>query len=254
MTVTKECPNGKAADGDRFQVKLGATNVGAPLDCGDSVEAHPSAGAAYSITEAAAGTTDLANYDAPQYSAGCSGTLAHFGDSAGCTITNTLKAAPVVTVHKVCTTPKAAQTDLFQVELNGDASGDPLDCGDSVDLHPGAGKTYTIAEGAAGTTDLANYDAPQYTADCTGTLAHFGDSASCTITNALRNAPEEIEWLAVDAAEQSPNSPDLRTLKRAATDGFAPLENMCSSILIVGRLPRQPIFSRSRQSARILRS
>jgi exodeoxyribonuclease V alpha subunit len=37
--------------------------------------------------------------------------------------------------------------------------------------------------------------------------------------DALANAPEEIEWLAVDAAEQSSNSPDLRTLKRAATQG-----------------------------------
>src|SRR5439155_961365 len=137
--VVKTCTTEKAAPSDLFEVKLNGGNVGSAIDCGGAVDASPAAGAAYSITEGAAGTTDLANYDPPAYSAGCSGTLAHFGDSAECTITNTLRAAPVVTVHKLCSTPKAASLDLFQVKLNGADSGDPLDCGDSVDVHPAAG-------------------------------------------------------------------------------------------------------------------
>src|SRR5205823_3089242 len=132
---------------------------------------------------------DLGNYETPAYGAGCSGTLAHFGDSATCTITNARKSPPVVTVTKSCPNGKAADGDRFQVKLGGNAAGAPLDCDDSVDLHPTAGTRYTITARRAADLDLGNYDAPAYAAGCTGTLAHFGDSATCTITNALKNAP-----------------------------------------------------------------
>jgi hypothetical protein len=97
------CPNGKANAGDRFQVKRDGTNVGAALDCGsetdDSTDVTVTAGVAYTITEGAAGTADLANYTTT-FGEGCSGTLEHFGDTGSCTITNTLKAAPKLTVIK----------------------------------------------------------------------------------------------------------------------------------------------------------
>jgi uncharacterized repeat protein (TIGR01451 family) len=188
VTVTKSCPNGKANDGDRFQVQLNGSNVGDALDCGGSVDVPVSAGVAYSITEGAAGTADLANYTSTT-SAGCSGTLAHFGDTATCTITNTLKAAPKVTVMKSCPSGKAHAGDRFQVERNDSNVGDALDCGDSTDVTVTAGAAYSIAEGAAGTTDLADYTTT-YSAGCSGTLAHFGDTASCTITNTLKSAPK----------------------------------------------------------------
>jgi uncharacterized repeat protein (TIGR01451 family) len=206
VTVTKACPGGKAADGDRFQVKRNGTNVGDPLDCGDSIDVTVTAGEAYAITEGAAGTTDLANYDRT-LSAGCSGTLAHFGDTASCTITNTLKAAPKVTVTKSCPNGKADSTDRFQAKLDGTATGDPLDCGASLDATVTAGHAYSITEGAAGTTDLANYDTT-LSAGCSGTLAHFGDTASCTITNTLKAAPK------VTVMKSCPNR------KASSTDRF----------------------------------
>jgi uncharacterized repeat protein (TIGR01451 family) len=188
VTVTKACPGGKAATGDRFQPKLDGSNVGAAFDCGDSANVTVTPGAPYAITEGAAGTSDLSNYTTT-LSAGCSGTLAHYGDTATCTITNTLKAAPKVTVTKACPNGKAATGDRFQAKRNGINVGDPLDCGDSTDVTVTAGQAYTITEGAAGTTDLANYDTT-VSAGCSGTLAHFGDTATCTITNTLRAAPK----------------------------------------------------------------
>jgi uncharacterized repeat protein (TIGR01451 family) len=189
VTVTKSCPNGPGNDGDRFQAQLNGQNAGAALACGGSVDLNPTAGQAYSITEVAAGTTDLGNYQTPGYSAGCSGTLAHFGDTASCTITNTLKASPKVTVTKSCPNGKANDGDRFQVKLNGSNVADALDCGGSVDVPVSAGVAYSITEGAAGTADLANYTS-SLSAGCSGTLAHFGDTASCTITNTLKAAPK----------------------------------------------------------------
>jgi uncharacterized repeat protein (TIGR01451 family) len=188
VTVTKSCPNGKAGAGDRFQVRLDGQDSGDPLDCGDSTEVSVTVGQAYAITEAAAGTTDLANYGNPGYSSGCSGTLTHFGDTETCTITNTLKAAPKVTVTKSCPEGKANVGDRFQVERNDSAVGDPLDCGGSTDVSATAGEAYSITEAAAGTADLANYTTT-FSEGCSGTPAHFGDRAECTITNTLKAAP-----------------------------------------------------------------
>src|SRR5439155_6842014 len=188
VTVTKSCPNGRANAGDRFQVRRDGQDSGDPLDCGDSVDVNVTLGQAYAITEGAAGTTDLDNYEAPGYSAGCSGTLSHFGDTATCTITNTLRAEAKVTVTKACPEGKANAGDRFQVKRNGSSVGDPLDCGDSTDVNVAAGEAYSITEGAAGTTDLTNYTT-SFSEGCDGTLAHFGDTARCTITNTLKAAP-----------------------------------------------------------------
>ncbi len=191
VTVNKVCQS-KAGSGDRFQAKLDGQNTGDPLDCGGSLDVTVAAGAAYAITEGAAGTTDLANYTS-SLSDGCSGKLANFGDSATCTITNTLNAAPKVTVTKVCPNGKASAGDRFQVKRNGTNVGTPLNCGaeinDQTDVTVTAGAAYTITEGAAGTSDLANYTTT-YGEGCSGTLAHFGDTAQCTITNTLKASPK----------------------------------------------------------------
>ena len=192
VTVNKVCPEGTANSGDTFQVKLGGSDTGDPLACGESLDVAVTSGNPYAITEGAAGTTDLANYTS-SLSDGCSGTLANFGDTATCTITNTLKAAPVVTVNKLCPNGKANAGDRFQVKRNGTNVGTPLDCGEDTNDHSDvtvtAGAGYTITEGAAGTTDLANYTTT-YSEGCSGTLVHFGDTADCTITNTLKAAPK----------------------------------------------------------------
>src|SRR5207302_875124 len=114
---------------------------------------------------------------------------AHYGDTGSCTITNTLKATPKVTVTKMCPGGPAKATDRFQVERGGTDVGDPLACGDSFDVTVTAGQAYAITEGAAGTTDLADYTSPLREA-CPGTPAHYGDTATCTITNTLKAAPK----------------------------------------------------------------
>ena len=185
--MTKSCPGGKANDGDRFQVKLDGSNVGTALDCAGSRDVTVTAGQAYAITEGAAGTTDLGDYTTA-FSAGCSGTLAHFGDTASCTITNTLKAAPKVTVTKSCPNGKAHVGDLFQVKRNASNVGSALDCNGSTDVTVTAGGAYTITEGAAGTTDLANYIQLERRL-----LRHAGQlrrHRDCTITNTLKDAPK----------------------------------------------------------------
>jgi uncharacterized repeat protein (TIGR01451 family) len=221
VTVTKACPGGKAADGDRFQVQRDNVNVGEPLDCGGTIDVTVTSGQAYAITEAAAGTTDLANYTTTS-SAGCSGTLANFGDTASCTITNTLKAAPKVTVTKSCPNGPAAVGDRFQAKLDGQDTGDPLACAGSVDVSVTVGKAYAITEGAAGTTDLANYETAGLSDGCAGTLANFGDTATCTITNTLKDAPK------VSVTKVCPNGKanegDRFQVKRNGTNVGAPLD------------------------------
>jgi hypothetical protein len=97
VTVTKTCSPGPADADDRFQVQLNGTNAGAALACSGTLDVNPTSGQAYSITEVAGNaTTNLADYTS-SLSAGCSGTLT-YGGTATCTITNTLKALPTVTV------------------------------------------------------------------------------------------------------------------------------------------------------------
>src|SRR5205085_5180576 len=188
VTVGKACST-KAASTDRFAVVLNGTATGDVLDCGGSAQVQVTPGQPFTFTEVGAGTpaADLANYSIG-YSAGCTGTLIN-GQTGSCTITNTLEAAPVVTVTKSCPNGKAATGDRFQVKSNGTEVGSPLDCGTSLGVLPGPGVAYTITEGAAGTTDLSNYETPVYSAGCSGALAHFGDTATCTITNTLKTQP-----------------------------------------------------------------
>jgi Prealbumin-like fold domain len=93
LTVEKKCPSGAAATTDTFQVLLDGTATGSPLGCGGTMQVSVKANTPFTITEAAAGTTDLANYN-DTYS-GCASTTGLAGGStATCTITNTLKPAP----------------------------------------------------------------------------------------------------------------------------------------------------------------
>src|SRR5205823_1798221 len=146
-------------------------------DCAGSTDVSVTAGVAYSIAEGAAGTTDLDNYSTT-LSEGCSGTLAHFGDTASCTITNSLKEPPKVTVTKSGPNGKANAGDRFQAKRAGRDGGEALDCAGSTDVSVAAGDAYSIAEAAAGTTDLANYTTT-FGEGCEGTLVHFGDTANC---------------------------------------------------------------------------
>ena len=187
VTVTKACPNGDANSTDRFQITNNGTAAGDPIACDGHVDVQVAVGAAYSMDEKAAATTDLANYN-ELVGTHCTGTLARYGDTASCTITNTLKAAPKVTVTKDCPAGAAHDGDLFQVTNNGDNAGDPLACGDHVDVVVGAGTAYSIDEAAAGTTKLSDYVETR-DQTCNGTLAHYGDTAVCTITNTLKDAP-----------------------------------------------------------------
>src|SRR5207247_1881161 len=110
------------------------------------------------------------------------------GGTATCTITNTLKAAPVVTIDKSCPNGAAASTDRFQPKAGAADAGSALACNTgSATYNPTPGSAYTITEAAATTTpatDLGNY-ATSYSAGCSGNLA-YGQSATCTITNTKR--------------------------------------------------------------------
>jgi hypothetical protein len=114
-----------------------------------------------------------------------SATLAR-GQTATCTITNTLKAAPVVTINKVCPNGEFAGTDRFQPKDGTANAGDALACGESTSYTPTPDSAYNITEAGWGTpaADLANYTTT-YSDGCSGTLAR-GATATCTITNALR--------------------------------------------------------------------
>ncbi len=179
VSVDKACPNGKANAGDRFQVKRNGTNVGTALDCDGTTEVTVTAGVAYTITEGAAGTADLANYTTA-FGEGCSGTLAHFGDTADCTITNTLKAAPKLTVikHVVNDNGGTKAAADFTLTVTGSspspASFPGSEAGTTVTLQPGP---YAVNEAA-----VAGYSTTK-AASCAGSLAHFGDTATCTVTN-----------------------------------------------------------------------
>jgi uncharacterized repeat protein (TIGR01451 family) len=178
VTVTKKCPSGTAGPGDEFQAQLDGTSVGNPLTCGASIDVTVSAGKPYAIGEAAAGTTDLANY-VTTLNAGCSGTL-HYGDTAACTITNTLKAAPILIVikHVINDNGGRAKPSNFTLSVTGSsptpASFHGNAAGTVVTLLPGA---YSVHEAAA-----AGYTASM-DAGCSGTLRHYGDRATCTVTN-----------------------------------------------------------------------
>ncbi|TML85180.1 MAG: DUF11 domain-containing protein [Actinobacteria bacterium] len=223
VTVTKDCvPNGGADASDRFQITNNAGSTGEPIACEGTLLLTLQRGASFDINEVAGnGTTDLTNYTESR-SAGCTDADGlQRGETGTCTITNTLKAAPTVTVNKVCQI-KAGSGDRFQVKLNDSNVGQsPLDCGGSLDVAVTAGSAYAITEGAAGTTDLANYTST-LSEGCSGTLANFGDTATCTITNTLKSAPK------VSVTKLCPNGKanqgDLFQVKRNGTNVGTPLD------------------------------
>jgi len=224
VTVTKNCtPDGGADASDRFQFTNKGNNTGDPVACEGSLVLTLERGAAFDIDEAAGnGTTDLANYTESR-STGCvNADGLQRGETGTCTITNTLKAAPKVTVNKVCPGGKASSGDRFQVKLDGSNAGEsPLDCGGSLDVTVTAGAAYAITEGAAGTTDLANYTSSR-SDDCSGTLANFGDTATCTITNTLKAAPKVTVTKACPNGKA--NSGDRFQVKRNGTNVGTPLD------------------------------
>jgi hypothetical protein len=184
VTINKLCPNAAHASTDRFQPRNAGSDVGTAIACDGSTSYTATPDTAYSITEAAAGTTSLSNYTTG-YSGGCSGTLAR-GGTAICTITNTLKPAPVLTINKVCPNGDFVGTDRFQPKDGTADAGSAIACGESTSYTATPDQAYTITEAGWGTpaADLANYTTT-YSADCSKTLAR-GETATCTITNTLR--------------------------------------------------------------------
>jgi hypothetical protein len=186
LTINKSCPSGAHATTDRFQPKDGTANAGSAIACEGSTTYSPAPNTAYTITEAGAGTpaANLANYTTT-YSNGCSGSLAR-GATATCTITNTLKAAPVVTINKSCPSGPHATTDRFQPKDGTADAGSAIACDGSTTYSPAPDTAYTITEAGAGTpaANLANYTTT-YSNGCSGNLAR-GATATCTITNTLR--------------------------------------------------------------------
>jgi uncharacterized repeat protein (TIGR01451 family) len=112
--------------------------------------------------------------------------------AATCTITNTLKPAPQLTISKACPGGKTVATDRFQPRNNGVDVGAALDCGDSatITLTPDAG--YAITEVGAGSpaASLASYTTA-YSASCTDAqgLPRGAPTPTCTITNTKVTAP-----------------------------------------------------------------
>jgi hypothetical protein len=190
VTINKSCPNGPAASTDRFQPKDGSANAGSAIACGGSTTYNPSPGVAYSITEAAGSTTpvtDLNNYTTTYSATGCSGTLAR-GATATCTIINTLKADPAVTINKLCPSGAQASTDRFQPKDGSANAGSAIACDGSTTYNPSPGVAYSITEAAGSTTpatNLSNYTTTYSATGCSGTLAR-GQTATCTITNTLK--------------------------------------------------------------------
>jgi hypothetical protein len=186
VTINKSCPDGVHATTDRFQPKNGSADAGNAIACGGSTSFTATPDVAYNITEAAAGdpAANLANYTTT-YSADCNKTLAR-GGTATCTITNALKAAPLVTINKSCPNGVFASGDRFQPKDGLTDAGDAIACGESTSYTATPDTAYDITEDGTGTpaADLANYTTT-YSPDCTKTLAR-GETATCTITNTLR--------------------------------------------------------------------
>jgi len=199
ITIDKVCTPAAHAATDRFQpqdtVPSPDVNAGSELACNTGTTTYsPTPGAAYQIREVAGSSGSLANYTTG-YSAGCESTtgLAR-GATATCTITNTLKAAPVITIDKVCTPAAHAATDRFQpqdtVPTPDVNAGSELACNTGTTTYsPTPDTAYQIREVAGSSGSLSNYTTG-YSAGCESTtgLAR-GATATCTITNTLKADP-----------------------------------------------------------------
>src|SRR5207244_2135928 len=183
-------PHGASDADDRFQIQLNGSNAGTALACGGTVDVNPTAGQAYTITEVAGnGTTNLGDYTSSS-SGGCAGTL-NFGGTNTCTITNTLKALPTVTVTKDCVPNGGADaSDRFQITNNAGSTGEPIACEGTLLLTLQRGASFDINEVAGnGTTDLTNYTESR-SAGCTDADGlQRGQTGTCTITHTLKAAP-----------------------------------------------------------------
>lgn len=129
ITVTKYV-SGSTGDvsgstGDRFQVLVDGAAAGSPLKHGESVTVEVAAGAAHTVGEAAAGSTDLANYIRATSCLGRAATDGTFTLTSGdvvagahlqCTIVNVKK--PRIVVEKYST----GRAGTFSFDLSSGAS------------------------------------------------------------------------------------------------------------------------------------
>ena len=199
ITINKVCTPGAHAASDRFQPVDEAptpdVNAGSELACNTGTTTYsPAADTAFSIREVAGSSGSLSNYTS-SFSAGCtSATGLARGATGTCTITNTLKAGPVITINKVCTPGAHAASDRFQPvdeaptpDVN---AGSELACNTGTTTYsPAADTAFSIREVAGSSGSLSNYTS-SFSAGCTSAsgLAR-GATGTCTITNTLKAGP-----------------------------------------------------------------
>jgi hypothetical protein len=184
LTVRKAC--NPTTDGGHFNLLVDSTTVAANAPCAGSGSIKLSPGN-YTVSETAAGTTVLSDYDqAITGDCGSAGGISlAAGQTATCTITNTRK--PKITVTKTCPNGKQSVGDRFEVVNNGARTGYILDCGASTTFLVVAGTALNVTEAVPvgnTTTNLANYRTT-YTTTCTSTALPAGAVVTCTITNTL---------------------------------------------------------------------
>jgi hypothetical protein len=184
LTVTKAC--NPTTDGGHFNLLVDNTTVAANAACAGSGSIKLSPGN-HTVSETAAGTTVLSDYDSVTGGACASdGSITlTAGQTATCTITNTRK--PKITVTKTCPNGKQSSGDRFEVVNNGTRTGYILDCGESTTFLVAAGSPLNVTEAVPDgnkTTNLANYRFTR-SAGCTSTALPAGATVACTITNTL---------------------------------------------------------------------
>jgi hypothetical protein len=194
LTVTKECV--PTDDNGRFDVLIDTVRF-ADLGCGDSTGAITVAVGPHNVREEAGTNTSLANYTSV-IGGDCGGdgsvTLAA-GDSATCTITNSLRPAKL-TITKLCV--PATDDGRFRLTVDGQAVGRSVPCGGtrSTDVRPG---TRRVGEVGARGTDLTNYERV-IGGDCDADgLVQIGpgESAAFTITNVRGTIESKLAALTV---------------------------------------------------------
>ena len=187
LKVVKSCPSGAARQGDLFQPRNGAADVGSALACGAESTTDLTPDVPFSITEAAAGTTVLADYSRSTTGT-CSGTPKRGDALVTCTLVNELRPLPRLKVVKSCPSGAARQGDLFQPRNGAADVGSALACGaeSTTDLTPDV--PFSITEAAAGTTVLADYSRST-TGTCSGTPKRGDALVTCTLVNELRPLP-----------------------------------------------------------------
>jgi hypothetical protein len=184
LVVQKAC--NPTADPGTFNLQVDGASVGTAAGCGQSRSTNVTPGS-HTVSETAAGTTVLSDYDSVTGGACASdGSITlTAGQTATCTITNTRK--PKITVTKTCPNGKQSSGDRFEVVNNGTRTGYILDCGESTTFLVAAGSPLNVTEAVPDgnkTTNLANYRFTR-SAGCTSTALPAGATVACTITNTL---------------------------------------------------------------------